>query len=342
MKCKICNHDKLSKEFPQENISDDCEHPTSCCLRCTVAHFKTEHLNCPYSGCQNAVLDAAAVSNKYQTYLDQLFPPVETVSISDGHVTDNTDSSKTINVTTLAGDTASFSYNAEMTVARLKDMISMEMKVEPHKQQLMYNDVILEEFEKQVEMKLKDYKIQPFATVHLMIVLYAIPQNFDHVIFDLFWGYPSHGADFLDASCLIFSGKSHVGTVDYRHRIFSGKAIWHSGDVMDHFNRTGHHTIEIHMKTIPANVTHLYFTLSAWNSPTIAHFPNPSLRFFEASDKQKNLCETKFTHARHSQAVIMCSVRRLPNGWKIFESGKLSAGNARNYKPLVATIQQLP
>lgn len=186
--------------------------------------------------------------------------------------------------------------------------------------------------------------IQPFATIHLMIVLYAIPQNFDHVIFDLFWGYPSSGKDFLDASCLLFSGKSHVGTVDYSrpNRIFSGNSIRHSGDVMDDYSRIGHHTIEVRLKTIPANVTHLYFTLSAWNSPTIAHFPNPSLRFFEASDKQKNLCETRFTHARHSQAVIMCSVRRLPNGWKIFESGKLSAGNAGNYKPLIATLQQLP
>lgn len=191
-------------------------------------------------------------------------------------------------------------------------------------------------------MKLEDYKVQPFATVHLMILLYAIPQNFNHVIFDLFWGYPSRGADFLDASCLIFTGKSYIATVDYCHRSYNSNAIKHSGDVMDNHQRIGHHTIEVHLKDIPSNVTHLYFTLSAWNSPTIAHYPNPSLKFFEASNKQKDLCKTTFTHARNSQAVIMCSVWRSDGQWRIFESGKLSAGNASNYAQLIKTIRELP
>lgn len=191
-------------------------------------------------------------------------------------------------------------------------------------------------------MKLEDYNVQPFATVHLMILLYAIPQNFNHVIFDLFWGYPSRGMDYLDASCLIFSGKSHIATVDYNHRRYNSDAVKHSGDVMDRVKRIGHHTIEVHLKDIPSNVTHLYFTLSAWNSPTIAHYPNPSLKFFEASNKQKDLCKTTFTHACNSQAVIMCSVSRSGGQWRIFESGKLSAGNAKDYSPLIKTIRELP
>ena len=188
---------------------------------------------------------------------------------------------------------------------------------------------------------LSDYNIKPFDTVHLMVLLYAIPSHFNHVIFDLFWGYPSHGRDYLDASCLVFNGKAYKSVVDYCHCTFLNNSIWHSGDVMDDFSRKGHHTIEVRLKELPPSVTHLFFTLSAWSSPTISHYPNPSLKFFEASNKSKDLCSTTFTHARHSQAVIMCYVARSGGQWKIFSCGTLSAGNAKNYMPLISTIQGL-
>lgn len=189
--------------------------------------------------------------------------------------------------------------------------------------------------------RLNSYDMKPFHTVHLMVLLYAIPSHFNHVIFDLFWGYPTHGQDFLDASCLVFDGKAYRAVVDYSHRVFSNNSIWHSGDVMDNVNRKGHHTIEVRLKELPSSVTHLFFTLSAWNSPTIAYYPSPSLKFFEASNKNKDLCSTTFTHARHSQAVIMCYAARGGQQWKIFNCGTLSAGNAKNYKPLIVKIQSL-
>ena len=189
--------------------------------------------------------------------------------------------------------------------------------------------------------RLSDYNIKPFHTIHLMVLLYAIPSHFNHVIFDLFWGYPVHGRDYLDASCLVFKGKAYTNTVDYSHCSFSNNSIWHSGDIMDDVNRKGHHTIEVRLKELPSLVTHLFFTLSAWSSPTIAHYPKPSLKFFEASNKTKDLCSTTFTHAHHSQAVVMCCMTRSGGQWKIFSCGTLSAGNAKNYKPLVSTIQGL-
>lgn len=343
MKCFLCKTDKLSKEFPREGISENCEHPASCCLRCMISHFQAQELNCPYGECKNTVANATEVLEQCQMELDQLYPPIEALDIKDEDlVTDASHADKVINVTTLAGDMASFPFSPQMTVSKLKEEIQKRMNVAIDKQQLMYRDVVLESFKNQTLMKLEDYNVQPFATVHLMILLYAIPQNFNHVIFDLFWGYPSHGADFLDASCLIFAGKYHTATVDYARRSYNSNAIWHSGDVMDDSKRIGHHTIEVQLKNIPSNVTHLYFTLSAWNSPSIAHYPNPSLKFFEASNKQKDLCKTTFTEARYSQAVIMCSVSRSEGQWSIFESGKLSAGNANNYSPLIKAITELP
>ena len=190
-------------------------------------------------------------------------------------------------------------------------------------------------------MTLNEYNIQPNDTVHLVVLLYAIPDTFDHVIFDLFWGYPNKRRDYLDASCLLFDGQQHYNTIDYCHGLMHNESVTHSGDVMNDVQRIGHHTIHVYLKQLPSNVTHLFFTLSAWNSPTIARYPNPSLKFFEASDQNKDLCKTTFTHARNSQAVVMCSLSRSSAGWQIFESGKLSAGNARNYDPLKTTIRGL-
>ena len=188
--------------------------------------------------------------------------------------------------------------------------------------------------------RLSDYNIKPNSMLLLVVVMFAIPDQFNHVVFDLYWGYPVGGCDFLDASCLMFKGPTFLSVVDYRHRHIN--SIQHSGDIMDDHNRIGHHTINVHLKNIPSNVTHLFFTLSAWTCPNISKYPNPSLKFYEASKPNKDLCKTTFSHAGHSQAVIMCSVSRDMTGrWNIFESGKLSAGNASNYDRLVATIQSL-
>ena len=98
------------------------------------------------------------------------------------------------------------------------------------------------------------------------MVLYEInDEALDHVIFDLFWGYPTSGRDYLDASVLIYKGQSFQGLVDYRHGAYSG--VSHSGDVMDDAKCLGHHTISVKLKSLPAAVNKLFFTLSAWNSP---------------------------------------------------------------------------
>ena len=185
---------------------------------------------------------------------------------------------------------------------------------------------------------LQDYAVQPFSTVHLIVVLYEISnQSLDHTIFDLFWGYPSSGCDFLDASVLIYSGTYYQGLVDYSHRA-SFTAVSHSGDVMDDAKRLGHHTINVKLKSLPATVDKLFFTLSAWNSPNISKFKHPSLRFFDAKEPNKQLCSDQMQNASYSQAIIMCSLSKIDGAWKVFSLRTPSAGNAKNYSPLQQTI----
>ena len=183
---------------------------------------------------------------------------------------------------------------------------------------------------------LQDYAVQPFSTLHLIVVLYEINESLDHAIFDLFWGYPSRGIDYLDASVLIYSGQSFQGLVDYSNRSYNG--VSHSGDKMDHAKRLGHHTINVKLKSLPAAVDKLFFTLSAWNSPNISKFKSPSLRFFDAKEPNKQLCSDRMDHAAHSEAIIMCSLSKINGQWKVFSLRTLSAGNAANYSPLLQTI----
>ena len=183
---------------------------------------------------------------------------------------------------------------------------------------------------------LQDYAIQPFSTLHLIVVLYEINKSLDHAIFDLFWGYPSSGPDFLDASVLVYSGKYFQEIVDFCHQAYNG--ISHSGDVMDNAKCLGHHTIHVQLKSLPSNINKLFFILSAWNSPNISKYKNPSLRFFDAKEPNKQLCSDEMGHAAYSQAIIMCSLSKIDGVWKVFSLRTLSAGNANNYSPLQQTI----
>lgn len=338
MRCKLCNRDKLPNEFPPENVTDECFHPGFACLRCTIRSVK-EKSCCPHPKCdRSASLDDTKVK-WFQSILDHMFR--EYVADDVLEFTPDISGADTVTVTVLTGECMHANYSPSMTIYQLKEQIKMEMKHDPAKQKLLYNEKeLLDTMPDGRLAKLSDYNVKPNSVLILVVVMFAVPDVFDHVVFDLYWGFPSTGLDFLDASCLMFQGKNFRKVVDWRRR--SADAVKHSGDVIDGVNEIGHHTINVRLKNIPSSVTHLFFTLSAWSSPNISRYRNPSLKFYEADTPNKDLCKTTFTHAGHSRAVIMCSVSRDASGkWKIFESGKLSAGNAGDYDPIVSTIRSL-
>ena len=190
--------------------------------------------------------------------------------------------------------------------------------------------------------KLKEDDVQPNSTIYLLVLLYAVPDGLDNVIFDLFWGYPHSGCDYLDASLLLYSGSNFVEVVDFRHTASTScSAVMHSGDVMNDAKRLGHHTIKVSIKSIPAAINKLVFTLSAWRSPNISKYRNPSLKVFDANFPDKQLCSDEMSHAAHSQAIIMCCLTNEGNGWQVVSLKNLSAGNAKNYEPLKNSIEDL-
>ena len=188
--------------------------------------------------------------------------------------------------------------------------------------------------------QLQDYAIKPFSTLHLIILLYAVPDSLDQASLDLFWGYPDNvWRDYLDASVLIYSGESFRNIVDYRLNSFEN-AVNHSGDVMDDDNRLGHHTINVKLKSLPSDIDKLFFTLSAWDSPNMSKYKNPRMRFFDPREPEVELCSYQMEHAAHSQAVVLCSLSKINDGWKVISPCLLSAGNAMDYTPLKQTISE--
>jgi len=196
---------------------------------------------------------------------------------------------------------------------------------------LLFNGTVLSNDQTLINTGLRDG-----SRISLLIIMYEI-QKIRKITFDLYWGYPKSGQDFLDGSCLIYSEREFKGHVDFRNRqLYS---IKHSGDIMG--TTKGHHRITVDVDLLPAEITHLYFTLSAWNSPTIGNYPNPSVKLIEPSTN-KDLCKpVSFKKLTKHQAVIMCVLRKIHNEWIISQEEKPSQGNAKNYTPLKTTISKI-
>jgi stress response protein SCP2 len=177
------------------------------------------------------------------------------------------------------------------------------------------------------------------------------------------WRFDGH-VFFLDASCLVYDFSHHlIGTVDYNHTQWSGSAkdvkltrvgsyvygnistpcISHSGDVIDHENGVGQHTIDIDIKRLPSSVQSLFFTVSAWNS-TLKEISQPSAHLYDVKEDTE-LCsyqleETKDTKTK--TAVVMCRLFRktLQSRWELKSIGQVGFGRAGSYDAILKDIRK--
>lgn len=185
-----------------------------------------------------------------------------------------------------------------------------------------------------------------------VFVAFVHSMNLKKVVLKLRFRKPS-SMNYLDASVLIF--KTDLATkkieyadfVDFEKRFADFDGISHSGDV--DVGGLVQHTIKLDLDSVPLHVTHMYFTLSAYRSPTIAPFTEVHLSMHDPSDKDNQLVEYGAEHlkspdARTSQAVIMCSVTRnatFTNKWEIAVDARLSRGNNLSlYSEIIETILQ--
>ena len=188
---------------------------------------------------------------------------------------------------------------------------------------------------------MQDYGINGGSTLHLMVLLCAVPVKLDNVVFDLNWGYPLSGRDYLDACAWSFEGQKFHHFVTYSVKSAHGGAIKHSGDVMDDSVKKGHHKIEVHLSKLPKYITHVYFTLSAWKAGNISDYRDPGLRFYEKSRPGAPLCKDETYKSGRDEAIVICSLSRSDDQWMVHSSGAHTDGRLSRVEPLLKTIQAL-
>ena len=194
-------------------------------------------------------------------------------------------------------------------------------------------------------LTLKDHKVPPNSTVHLIIVLCAVPDELDNVVFDFYWGLPpGRSYDYLDVSVLVYSGSENLGVIYYRRpSLMVCPGVQHSGRAnMYYLEREGRHQVKVNLKAVPSHVDKLVFTLSAWAAATISEYPYYRLNFYDVNFPGQPLCSSKVDdRLKDYKSIIMCSLSKKNGRWEVIEVKKESDGFTRNYFPLKLKIEAL-
>lgn len=194
-------------------------------------------------------------------------------------------------------------------------------------------------------LTLKDHKVPANSTVHLIIVLCAVPDALDEVVFDFYWGLPYGRAyDYLDVSVLVYSGTTNLGVIFYRRpSLVVCPGVQHSGRAdMDYHAREGRHQVKVKLKTVPHHVDRLVFTLSAWAAGTISEYPYYRLNFYDVNFPDHPLCNPKVdVNRKNEKSIIMCCLSKRNGMWEVIDIKRESGGFTRNYYPLQQKTEML-
>lgn len=149
---------------------------------------------------------------------------------------------------------------------------------------------------------------------------------------------------FLDATILSFDWNSkHKSTLDYART--QSRGLNHSGDVMDHINCKGRHTIDIDLHRVPKCIQSLVIVLSAFDDSTMEKALQPNVAVVD-TDSGSELCryelEAKQVALKGMKNVVMCRIHRAQPGssWTVEAIGSIGAfGDATNYDPIIKSLE---
>jgi len=117
--------------------------------------------------------------------------------------------------------------------------------------------------------------------------------------------------------------------------------VRHAGDIIDREQRTGKQILQVRLDLMPNNATDLFFVLSAYNSRDLSKFDGLKAVVYD-SDTRRELCTCNIEDPGPNEAVLMCSVYRLPDFlWRVRMVGQPCRGTARDYKPILARLLDL-
>ncbi len=183
--------------------------------------------------------------------------------------------------------------------------------------------------------------IKPGDTVHLIVRMCTMPTEFDEVVFDLFWGYPELGKDYLDACAWTFVGQGCENYVSFLRLDQYEGALVHSGDVIYDDRNQGHHKITVNVSKLPERITHVFFTLSAYRAASVSKFRSPSVKLYPAENPEVSLCDDTSYDKCHKQAIVMCYLERSDGIWSVHECGTSCDGYYHHVEPMLEAIQNI-
>jgi stress response protein SCP2 len=238
-----------------------------------------------------------------------------------------------LKITLLDGRSLSFPFSGATRLYDIQVYLQKQLGIEPDKQRLLLNTVELQEF------SLLEQGVRAGCSLLLVILMLAVSNlRLKTLKFHLTWRFPrtaeGYTADYLDGSCLLYRGSTFIQEVDFENRESPG--VTHSGDVMH--SGGGKHTMDVNLSQLSAGATQLFFTLSAYRSPTLGSFGKPKVLLSNAENNNP-LCEYQIHQVADSQAVIMCSLTLTTRGWEVVQVGMPCDGNVKDYNPILQTIE---
>ncbi|MCE6957755.1 tellurium resistance TerZ family protein [Cereibacter sphaeroides] len=143
----------------------------------------------------------------------------------------------------------------------------------------------------------------------------------------------------LDASVIVFdAGKTDIGSVWFGQKTGMNGAVRHSGD-----NLTGDgddeddETISVDLAALPAEATHLVFTVNSFRGQTFNEVENASCRLLDQDGRET--CRFDLSEKGTHTGVIMAVLSRDGAGWKMRAIG--TPFNGRTVRDMIGPAKQL-
>lgn len=130
----------------------------------------------------------------------------------------------------------------------------------------------------------------------------------------------------LDASVILLdANKSAVDTVSFSQMKSKDGAIRHGGDNLTGEGEGDDEVIYADLTKLPADVSHLVFTVNSFRGQTFNEVENAFCRLVDEANNEE-LCRYTLTDQGTHTGVIMASMTKTADGWTMTAHGKPCTG----------------
>ena len=129
----------------------------------------------------------------------------------------------------------------------------------------------------------------------------------------------------LDASCLLFAGRTLTDQVWFRQLRSQDGAVTHSGDNLTGAGDGDDETITVDLQRLPAAVTALVFTVNSFRGDSFDRIDNAFCRLVDATTGRE-MARYDLTGAGSHTGQVMAQIVRRDGGWEMKALGERTTG----------------